>query len=79
MGTGILDLLPARLKPAGRGEFHGPCPSCGGVDRFIVWSDRDKFWCRQCNKSGDAIDLYRLLNPKATFHEHFTKLAPALA
>lgn len=39
-------------------EYAGPCPFCGGTDRFIVWPDRGgkgTFWCRQCGKSGDPI------------------------
>lgn len=43
-------------------EFVGPCPMCGGDDRFSLYrSDKDGNWrwaCRGCNTSGgDAIDL----------------------
>jgi len=41
------------------GERHGPCPKCGGTDRFRVkrYNDRDWFACRQCHgKPGDAIE-----------------------
>lgn len=31
----------------------GPCPKCGGTDRFWVKSDR--FACRQCNPSGGDV------------------------
>lgn len=44
-------------------EYHGPCPGCGGRDRFHVWPEQGKagsFWCRQCGKGGDAIEYYRL-------------------
>lgn len=42
------------------GEFAGPCPMCGGDDRFHVKDNR--FYCRQCYpRGGDAIDLVRLL------------------
>jgi DNA primase len=39
------------------GEWVGPCPFCGGEDRFNVWPNADPphWWCRQCEKSGDAI------------------------
>ena len=39
------------------GEWAGPCPFCGGQDRFRVWpsADRPGWWCRQCEKHGDAI------------------------
>jgi len=44
------------------GEYAGPCPFCGGTDRFRVWPehpDGARWWCRQCHKSGDLI-AYRV-------------------
>ena len=43
------------------GEWAGPCPFCGGQDRFRVWpnDDRPGWWCRQCEKGGDAIDYVK--------------------
>lgn len=38
------------------GEYAGPCPFCGGEDRFRVWPKRNSMWCRQCDYSGDLID-----------------------
>jgi len=36
-------------------EYSGPCPKCGGNDRFHVTPEW--FFCRQCHeKRGDAID-----------------------
>jgi DNA primase len=46
------------------GEYVGPCPSCGGRDRFHVWPDKTDskrservgiYWCRSCGKAGDVI------------------------
>lgn len=42
------------------GEYSGPCPTCGGDDRFIVWPDeggeeRGRYYCRGCRDSDDAI------------------------
>jgi primase-helicase-like zinc-binding protein len=61
----LLDLL-SDLKHAGtskRGpEYHSPCPFCGGTDRFISWPEQGntgRYWCRQCGKRGDAIQLLR--------------------
>jgi DNA primase len=35
----------------------GPCPKCGGTDRF--WVKSDHFACRQCNPNGgDAIAFF---------------------
>lgn len=44
------------------GEFAGPCPFCGGQDRFRVWPARGRWWCRQCERKGDAITLVQELN-----------------
>lgn len=44
------------------GEFAGPCPFChAGVDRFRVWPNaaRPGWWCRHCEKGGDAIQYLR--------------------
>lgn len=45
------------------GEYAGPCPSCGGKDRFHVWPEQNQgegsYWCRGCGKGGDAIQYLR--------------------
>ena len=45
------------------GEWQGPCPGCGGTDRFHVWPDQNNgegsWWCRQCGRGGDAIQFLR--------------------
>lgn len=43
------------------GEYQGACPFCGGRDRFRVWPNADKpgWWCRMCEKGGDAIQYLR--------------------
>ncbi|HRX02711.1 MAG: toprim domain-containing protein [Caldilineaceae bacterium] len=42
-------------------EYAGACPWCGGVDRFQVWvkDDRPHYWCRSCDRKGDAIQFLR--------------------
>ncbi len=40
-------------------ESSSPCPFCGGKDRFILSLKSDRFWCRQCQRKGDAIQLVR--------------------
>ncbi|NOQ52299.1 MAG: hypothetical protein GQ578_08815, partial [Desulfuromonadaceae bacterium] len=47
------------LKRKTAKEYAGPCPGCGGNDRFVVWPDRDAFYCRGCQKSGDALQFLR--------------------
>jgi DNA primase len=50
-------------------KLSSPCPWCGGNDRFIVFTDEDRFWCRQCDKKGDALqylrDFRRMTFPEA--------------
>lgn len=45
------------------GEWQGPCPWCGGKDRFHVWPEQNggqgTYWCRSCGKGGDAIQFLR--------------------
>jgi DNA primase len=43
------------------GEYAGPCPWCGGRNRFRVWpnAERPRYWCRQCGKQGDMIQYLR--------------------
>jgi hypothetical protein len=55
-----------RLRRVARthgGEYAGPCPFCGGDDRFRVWpehpSGRGEWWCRRCERGGDAVDYVR--------------------
>lgn len=53
------------------GEFHGPCPICGGTDRFHIWpqqGDYGTYWCRSCDKAGDAIQ-YLMDVEQMTFRE----------
>lgn len=43
------------------GEYAGPCPFCGGKDRFVIWPEYKggRWWCRRCEKTGDAIQYIR--------------------
>lgn len=48
-----------KASTANGGEYHGPCPSCGGTDRFHIWpaqGEHGTFWCRSCDLGGDAIE-----------------------
>jgi Toprim domain/CHC2 zinc finger len=44
----------AGLKRSGR-ELIGPCPVCGGVDRFSINTKTNLWHCRGCEAGGDAI------------------------
>jgi hypothetical protein len=69
----ILAYLPG-LKPWSRtdgGEYHGPCPLCGGKDRMIAWPAHSKgprARCRQCHPGVmDAIALVQWLGRARDF------------
>ncbi|WP_131194055.1 DUF7146 domain-containing protein [Lichenihabitans psoromatis] len=47
-----------RMKRAGA-ELAGPCPLCGGTDRFSVHPAKNIWNCRKCDAGGDAIALVR--------------------
>lgn len=51
------DTTLKKVSSTNGGEWAGPCPFCGGRDRFRVWpnADRPSWWCRQCKRNGDAI------------------------
>ena len=57
----LVDAIPnlRRAASTGGGEWCGPCPACGGVDRFRCWPSRGRFWCRQCDWRGDSIQFLR--------------------
>jgi hypothetical protein len=51
--------LGAHLKRVTATDLVGPCPKCGGRDRFSV-NVRKNIWnCRGCGRGGDAIALAR--------------------
>ena len=49
------------VSGASGGEHSGPCPWCGGDDRFRCWPDHPsgatggRFLCRGCGRQGDGI------------------------
>lgn len=60
----ILELIQANEGPLKKqatngAEYEGSCPWCGGQERFRVWPETGRFWCRQCGKAGDEIDYLR--------------------
>jgi hypothetical protein len=50
------------IKLVGRGERVGPCPVCGGKDRFAINIKKQIWNCRGCAKGGDVVDLVRHLD-----------------
>lgn len=58
--TEVIDRLNiGELKRAGA-EMVGPCPACGGTDRFAVNLRTGLFLCRRCGlRGGDQVSLVR--------------------
>ncbi len=52
-----LGFTPKKTSSSKGGEYHSPCPWCGGNDRFMFWLGQDKYYCRQCGKSG-SLDYF---------------------
>jgi hypothetical protein len=44
-----------------RSGLVGPCPSCGGTDRFAISIGKQLFNCRGCGAKGDVIALAMLI------------------
>jgi virulence-associated protein E/CHC2-type zinc finger protein len=43
-------------------ELVGPCPKCGGTDRFSINASKGVWNCRHCEKGGDVIELVKHLD-----------------
>ena len=56
----VADERSIRLR--GRVERAGPCPVCGGTDRFAINIKKQVWNCRGCQKGGDVIALVRHLD-----------------
>jgi hypothetical protein len=50
------------MKLKGRIDRCGPCPVCGGVDRFSINIKKQVWNCRGCDRGGDVIDLVKHLD-----------------
>ena len=62
------------VKLRGTVERAGPCPRCGGRDRFGVNVRKQVFNCRQCGAKGNVISLVKWLDD-CTFAEAIETLA----
>jgi hypothetical protein len=62
-----------RLKRIGA-ELCGPCPVCGGHDRFAINLKRQLWNCRGCQRGGDVIELVRHIDG-ISFNEAIRTLA----
>jgi len=58
----IEDTAPDMRPKSGGDEFEGPCPFCGGKDRFVVFpGEKNRYICRNCSpdQSHDKIDFHQ--------------------
>ena len=80
-GVSIEDMIARRgirLKRVGR-ELVGPCPRCGGNDRFAIKFNEGIWNCRRCKPAsivGENIGLLMWLDGR-TFEDAVELLAPA--
>jgi len=70
----VAERYGVRLRRAGVNEFVGPCPTCGGRDRFSINIKKRLFNCRQCGAGGGAIALVQRVE-KCGFADAVLKLA----
>lgn len=71
----IIHLSP--LKQSGRWHI-GPCPICGGIDRFNLTQDQQgwRWFCRGCGegKYHSAVDFAHFLYPNVPLSEAVTRM-----
>jgi hypothetical protein len=53
----VAQALGASLKRTGTNEWAGPCPACGGRDRFSINTRKRVFNCRSLGEGGDVIAM----------------------
>ena len=56
------ELARRGINLRGRVDRCGPCPRCGGHDRFSINTVKGVFNCRRCDAAGDVITLVQLLD-----------------
>jgi hypothetical protein len=54
-----LDVVAPHHAITRKTRFVGPCPGCGGTDRFSLNLKKNIFWCRKSAEGGDGIALAR--------------------
>jgi putative DNA primase/helicase len=62
------------LELRGKNNRSGPCPHCGGTDRFSINLKKRLFYCRRCERGGDVIELVRFITG-ITFPQAVIRLA----
>ncbi len=65
----ICGFKPAKGLDNRKGWSAGPCPDCGGTDRFAVHYVKRRFRCRGCDASGDNALSLALVGGVVSFVE----------
>lgn len=82
MLPGIPEVV-SNLRKETESSLCGPCPKCGGNDRFVFKTDQQRFWCRQCFPSGgDIINFHCWLEEidvKTLMKKYLPKVKPQIS
>jgi hypothetical protein len=65
--------FPKSRRSGAAMEFVGPCPLCGGTDRFSINTRKQVFNCRQCRVGGNVIAFVQWIDG-VTFTEAVLRL-----
>ena len=57
-----------KLNGQNKSERCGPCPKCGGEDRFAINTKKQVFNCRGCGERGDTIAFVQFLDDSDFAH-----------
>lgn len=69
--AGLAERYGVTLRRESASSLCGPCPKCGGHDRF--WLRDNRYNCRSCGISGDPIEFTRMMD-NCTFVEAVGRL-----
>jgi hypothetical protein len=61
----VAQTLGARLKNVSANEWAGPCPRCGGTDRFSINTNKRVYNCRGAGEGGDVIAMVRYVTGRS--------------
>lgn len=71
----IPSCVPGLTKESSK-SLKGPCPKCGGTDRFFYKTDTKRFACRECHQDqGDIIEFHCWMENR-DFQELYAKYFP---
>lgn len=70
--------LEVRGPTGSKGEYHGPCPTCGGdarkSDRLVIFPDGGYYFCRQCGDHGWLEDRQSNWRPDPARAQQYARM-----